>query len=114
MIQTTAVSRGVYVAGVLCGRGLAVLAAVFVALSAAALVVPFAPHGGSFVATNGGLDSPLLYGRFCAVTALYAVVSVAVAGVVSVAVADRSRPPPRRLPPSSFSSPVSTSQSPPA
>lgn len=84
VLRTYPVSRPVFVLGAYLGRSAAVLVAVLSPLLAVALVVPLT--GGvesGFLASHAGMDSPVLYLRFVALTALFALVVSAAALAVS-------------------------------
>lgn len=83
-IRTYPVSRPRFVAGVFLGRLGGYLPVVLLPMALAALVVVF---GGteqvSVIAAHGTVDTPVIYLRFVTVTALFAVVALAIAIAVS-------------------------------
>jgi ABC-2 type transport system permease protein len=85
-LRTYPVSAGRYVAGVFLGRAVALLAAVLVALAGTGVVVPLtAAPERSVIASHATVDSPALFLRYVLVTALFALVVLAVALLVSAA-----------------------------
>lgn len=83
-VRTYPVSRPIFVLGAYLGRSAAVLVAVLVPLFAVASFVPLT--GGvesGFLASHPGLDSPVLYLRFVALTAAFALTVTAAALAVS-------------------------------
>lgn len=83
-LRTYPVSRLGYILGVYFGRAIAVLAVVLSGLLVAAVLVPLsAQRDLSVIASHATVDSPALFGRFVVVTALFALVVLALALLVS-------------------------------
>jgi len=92
VLETYPLSPSTYVAGVYAGRAVALLAVLVVPL--AALGVHVATTAGpetTVLASHSGVDSPLLYVRFVALTALLGLVTLAVALALSAAANSRRR-----------------------
>ncbi len=85
-LRTYPVSRADYVGGVYLGRAVAVLAVVLTGLLASAVLVPLQTGRElSFTASHATVDSPALYLRFVLLTAVFALVALAIALLVSAA-----------------------------
>lgn len=85
-LRTYPVSRIEYVGGVYLGRAVTVLAVVLSGLAVSVALVPLS--GGrelSFTASHATVDSPALYLRFVLLVAVFALVALAVAVLVSAA-----------------------------
>jgi ABC-2 type transport system permease protein len=86
-LRTYPLDPRLYVLGVYVGRAVALLAVVLLGLSAAALVVPLTgTESLTAVATYGTADSPALFLRYVVVTAVFALVALALSLLVSAAV----------------------------
>jgi ABC-2 type transport system permease protein len=86
VVRTYPVSRPTFVLGVYLGRASALLVAVLVPLAAVAVLVPvFGGVGTGVIASHAGTDSPAVYARFVALTALFTLVVAAAAVAVSAA-----------------------------
>ncbi|MFB6184777.1 MAG: ABC transporter permease subunit [Haloarculaceae archaeon] len=91
VLRTYPVDRRTYVGGLFLGRAVALVTVVLLALAVAGLQVAFFQQQGTTVlATHATVDSPVLYLRFVALTAGYALVTLALALAVS-ALATTSR-----------------------
>lgn len=91
VIRTYPLSRAEYVLGVFAGRALGVVAVVVATLGAAGLLASFGePMGAGVLATHSAGDSPVVFVRFVALAALYAVAVSAVL-VAASAVAGTTR-----------------------
>lgn len=85
-LRTYPVTRARYVAGVYLGRAVTVLAVVLLGLAGSgALVALVGDPETSIIATHATADSPLLYLRFAVLTAMFALVVLGVALLVSAA-----------------------------
>jgi ABC-type transport system involved in multi-copper enzyme maturation permease subunit len=85
-LRTYPVSRLDYVGGVYIGRAVAVLAVVLSGLATSAALVPLSSGRElSFTASHATVDSPALYLRFVLLAAVFALVALAVAVLVSAA-----------------------------
>jgi len=85
-LRTYPLSRAAYVAGVYLGRAVVTVAVVLLGLLGAAVLVPLTEGRQiTVVAAHATVDSPLLYGRFVALTVAFALVALAVALLVSAA-----------------------------
>ena len=85
-IRTYPVRSGGYVLGVYLGRSVVVLGVVLLGLFASAIFVPMSQGTQlSVVASHATVDSPALYLRYILLTALFALVVLAVALLVSAA-----------------------------
>ena len=85
-IRTYPIYSGGYVVGVYVGRAVAVLSVVLGGLFASAVVVPLSQDTQlSVIASHATVDSPALYLRYVLLTALFALVVLAVALLVSAA-----------------------------
>jgi ABC-2 type transport system permease protein len=83
-LRTYPVDRLAYVGGVYLGRAVAVLSVVLSGLVVSALFVPLSTGRElSFTASHATVDSPALYLRFVVLTAVFALVVLAVAVLVS-------------------------------
>lgn len=83
-IRTYPVGGGTYVTGVFLGRAVALLAVVFLSLFGAAVLVPLGGgDGSSVIASHATVDTPGLFLRYALLTAVFAVVALAVAILVS-------------------------------
>lgn len=83
-IRTYPVKAGVYVAGVFFGRAVAVLGVLLAGLAGAGVLVPLG--GGeetSVIASHATVDSPALFLRYLLLTAIFALVVLAIALLVS-------------------------------
>lgn len=86
-LRTYPVDHRLYVLGVYIGRGIALVGVILFGLATAALVVPLTgTESLTAVATYGTVDSPTLYLRYVALTAVFALVSLALALLISAAV----------------------------
>jgi ABC-2 type transport system permease protein len=86
LVRTYPVRARTYVAGVFVGRATALLGAVLAPLLLALVLVAFLGAQDTFLATHGGLDSPALFARFIALTALFVAVLTAVFTALSAIV----------------------------
>lgn len=85
-LQTYPIASGGYVLGVYLGRAVVVLGVLLLGLFASAAFVPLSGAKQlSVVATHATIDSPSLYLRYILLTALFALVVLAVAILVSAA-----------------------------
>jgi ABC-type transport system involved in multi-copper enzyme maturation permease subunit len=85
-LRTYPVSRVDYVGGVYLGRAVAMLAVVLSGLAVSAALVPLSSGRElSFTASHATVDSPALYLRFVLLAAVFALVALAVAVLVSAA-----------------------------
>lgn len=83
-LRTYPLSRAGYVAGLFFGRAVAVLAVVLSGLLAAAILVPLSTGRDlSFTASHAATDSPALYLRFVALAAVFTLVVLAIAILIS-------------------------------
>ncbi|RXK49223.1 ABC transporter permease subunit [Halorientalis pallida] len=86
-LRTYPLDHRLYVLGVYLGRAVGLLGVVLVGLSTAALVVPLTgTESLTAVAIYGTVDSPALFLRFLILTAVFALVALALALLVSAAV----------------------------
>jgi len=87
VLETYPVTNRQFVLGVYAGRAIGLLAVVVVPLAiVAAMVALFEAEGLSVYATHSGADSPILFARFLVLTALFALVVLAVAIAISAVV----------------------------
>lgn len=86
ILRTYPVSRGEYVSGVYLGRLAAIVVMIVVPLLLVSLAVPFTGGAPTFLPQPTGLDSPVLYLRFVALTAVFGAVTLAVMTLLSSAV----------------------------
>lgn len=85
-LRTYPVSKLRYVAGVYLGRAVVVAGVVLVGLLAAAALIALGDgREFTFVAQHGTVDSPVLYLRYVVLTVVFALVTLAVALLVSAA-----------------------------
>lgn len=85
-LRTYPIAGGGYVLGVYLGRAVVVLAVVLLGLFVSAAFVPLSSSEQlSVIATHATIDSPALYLRYVLLTALFALVVLAVALLVSAA-----------------------------
>ncbi|MEF8819938.1 MAG: ABC transporter permease subunit [Haloferacaceae archaeon] len=83
LVRTYPVRLRTYLAGVYVGRATAVVVASVVPLLVAAAVPALRGPESAFLATHGGLDSPVLFARFVVLTALFAATITAVVVALS-------------------------------
>lgn len=84
VLETYPVPSWAYVLGVYAGRALALAGVIVVPLGIAAYYVSTqSPPDPTTLATHGGIDSPVLFGRFVAITLLYGLATLALALAVS-------------------------------
>ncbi|MDG5775899.1 ABC transporter permease [Haloarculaceae archaeon H-GB1-1] len=87
VVRTYPLDRWTYLGGVVLGRGAVVLTAVLVGTGLAGLLVPLtAGESVTVISAHATADSPTLYLRFVALSAAFALVSLAVALAVSTLV----------------------------
>ncbi len=87
VLETYPVTNRQFVLGVYAGRAIGLLAVVVVPLAIVAVMVAlFESEGLSVYATHSGADSPILFARFLVLTALFALVVLAVAIAISAVV----------------------------
>lgn len=91
VIRTYPLSRESYVGGVLLARLAVLLVTVLVPLALVGLTVPFLGGAETFLPQPAGLDSPVLYGRFLVLTAVFATVFLALVVSFSTSVGDTRR-----------------------
>jgi ABC-2 type transport system permease protein len=85
-LHTYPIHHGGYVLGVYTGRAVFLVAAILLGAGAAAVFVPMSqPEQLSVIASHGTVDSPALFLRFALLTAVYALVVLAIALLVSAA-----------------------------
>lgn len=91
VLRTFSLTRGVYVSGVLLGRLTLMVPVVVVALAIVGIAVPLFTGGSSeFLLRRTTYNGPLLFIRFCVLTAIATVVFFTIVAAVSAA-ASRSR-----------------------
>ena len=83
VLDTFPVTPIQYGAGVYCGRLAVVLAVVVVTLLVAAVIVPLSGQSSGALVRTSGLDSPVYYARFVALTIIFAGVLMAITLLVS-------------------------------
>lgn len=85
-IQTYPIGRGGYVLGVYLGRAVVVCGVVLLGLFASAALVPVSEERQlTVIASHATVDSPALYFRYVFLTAVFALVALAIALLVSAA-----------------------------